>query len=775
MVVSSVVRRCAGICLTIVLIAMGVSTPALAPSAGASTGATGVRVSPNFKLGKDPLPARGRDVIGMSVDPNAPNHIVQTNFDYVRLRCEYRVSFDGGKTWRGGSLRGPSGFPDPPCYINNSQPGGRPSDGSVGFGAHRNVYTTFSAEHDGDRDSVIVLRSTDGGRTFKQRVAALPYSADVDYRRPKLTVVPGETASSDLVYITSWACSGRSFPLSSGSCNDVVFSASHDSGETFTSPVPINSFTRDLGFALDNSQITVASDGSIYVVYRIGAGSGTTLRLARSTDEGKTWEQSTVRSNFRPQRGFIDPKLVVDKNSDALYLAYEEATASTGSDIFVQRSTDAGATWASPVRVNDDQSAAHQIAPWVSVADDGRIDVTWFDQRNPYPGNSLEDVYYAHSTDAGETFSSNRRVTDRIGNRDVGYKPRLGVFAPVNTPIAGNKVLVAWADSREGSYLTAAQDIYLARIDLRARGPVPVQRIRSSEVVHTSVELSRVAYPGGSEIVGQRETTRVVVVNAEEPADALVAGVLARAQLGSVLLSGEGKLAPAVVREIKRLDPIGAYLIGNEGKLSEKVQQQIVETGVAADAIVRIAADDPAETARLVALSLDRRSDAQKLTGERAFSQVVIVNPASGSAIAAAGIAAQLRVPILFADFRAVPEATKQALEELNVDATLVIAGEKDIADATLAELPGPTRIGGADLYEVSRALTTHAIERGLPFNVVYTADPADGMAGAPSHIRGARRGGTFLLSRGSAHTRSMLGMVELDGRVDRIVQVSGS
>nr|MBA2725378.1 exo-alpha-sialidase [Actinomycetota bacterium] len=444
-------RRSGGACLVALIltslpVASGVSVSRAADPAETYE----VRIGPNVRLGTDPHPARGRDVIGMSVDPSDPKHIVQTDWEYPGQRCEYHVTFDGAKTWTRGFLTAPPGFPDPPCYIDNNHPGGRPSDGSVSFGAGGNVYSTFSVEHDGDRNSIIVVRSTDGGRTFNQSIAAIPYSTDVDYRRPKLTVVRGESPKNDIVYVTSWACGGRTIPTSIGNCSNVVFTSSRDSGRTFTEPTPVNSFTAELALASDNSQIAVASDGSIYVVYKTGGIPSASLRLAASHDQGGTWEQSTVRSSFRSQRGFIDPKLAIDQTTDALYLVYEEATGSSGSDIFLQSSTDAGGAWSAPVRVNDDETATNQIAPWVSVAKNGRIDLTWFDQRNTYPGNSLEDVYYTYSTDGGETFAANRRVTDRVGNRDVGYKPRLGVFAPVNTPIGGNRVLVAWADSRQG-------------------------------------------------------------------------------------------------------------------------------------------------------------------------------------------------------------------------------------------------------------------------------------------------------------------------------------
>ncbi|MFN2388760.1 MAG: hypothetical protein ABR575_04035, partial [Actinomycetota bacterium] len=56
-------------CIAVLVIASLHAAPGPRASAATDRRASVVRVGSNFVLGKDPLPARGRDVIGMSVDP----------------------------------------------------------------------------------------------------------------------------------------------------------------------------------------------------------------------------------------------------------------------------------------------------------------------------------------------------------------------------------------------------------------------------------------------------------------------------------------------------------------------------------------------------------------------------------------------------------------------------------------------------------------------------------------------------------------------------------
>ncbi|HVM13925.1 MAG TPA: hypothetical protein VM287_06315, partial [Egibacteraceae bacterium] len=70
-----------------------------------------IQVSEDFPLRHDdPRPTRGRDAVGVAVNPGDPDHIVMTNADLFHFTCEYHVSRDGGASWQSGILTAPEGF-----------------------------------------------------------------------------------------------------------------------------------------------------------------------------------------------------------------------------------------------------------------------------------------------------------------------------------------------------------------------------------------------------------------------------------------------------------------------------------------------------------------------------------------------------------------------------------------------------------------------------------------------------------------------------------------
>ena len=123
----------------------------------------------------------------------------------------------------------------------------------------------------------------------------------------------------------------------------------------------------------------------------------------------------------------------------------------------MRTSTDDGATWSAPVRVNDDATTNSQFLPYVALdPTTGTVAVGFHDCRNdngvPGPGgtnmipNDDAEYYGTFSTDGGATWAPNRRLSGGFSNAaeaangiDFGDYVGLSAFA--------GKLYAMWADN----------------------------------------------------------------------------------------------------------------------------------------------------------------------------------------------------------------------------------------------------------------------------------------------------------------------------------------
>ena len=109
----------------------------------------------------------------------------------------------------------------------------------------------------------------------------------------------------------------------------------------------------------------------------------------------------------------IDHSGTATNNYIYVMASVEPFTANNGTDVMFARSTDGGATFSAPLRINDDpinQNKWH-IFGTLSVAPNGRIDVVWLDTRNA--ANNIDcQLFYSWSTDGGATWAPNIAVSN---------------------------------------------------------------------------------------------------------------------------------------------------------------------------------------------------------------------------------------------------------------------------------------------------------------------------------------------------------------------------
>jgi hypothetical protein len=67
-----------------------------------------------------------------------------------------------------------------------------------------------------------------------------------------------------------------------------------------------------------------------------------------------------------------------------LYIAYENHSAGIGN-VLLTASYDGGATWTTPIQVNDNASPVDEFQPNLAVADDGTVSVNFYDRRLACP------------------------------------------------------------------------------------------------------------------------------------------------------------------------------------------------------------------------------------------------------------------------------------------------------------------------------------------------------------------------------------------------------
>ena len=119
----------------------------------------------------------------------------------------------------------------------------------------------------------------------------------------------------------------------------------------------------------------------------------------KSTDGGKTWSVAgtAVRSVTPPPgiypnttfRDGIENTFAVGNHLDAqghfpLYVSYEDFSAGVGN-VMLTASYDGGATWTTPIQVNDNASPADEFQPNLTVAADGTVSVNFYDRRLACP------------------------------------------------------------------------------------------------------------------------------------------------------------------------------------------------------------------------------------------------------------------------------------------------------------------------------------------------------------------------------------------------------
>jgi hypothetical protein len=139
----------------------------------------------------------------------------------------------------------------------------------------------------------------------------------------------------------------------------------------------------------------------IYVVFQddsLFPARRSSIMFQKSADCGRTWLDGDVLIR-RGARYAEYPDIVTDPDG-VIYVFYDEDSTES-SHIYCVRSSDGGATWTTPVQV-DDHSSGWIGTPRAAVDSAGHLFVAW----------NLGHIYSSVSTDKGATWSPRVRVDD---------------------------------------------------------------------------------------------------------------------------------------------------------------------------------------------------------------------------------------------------------------------------------------------------------------------------------------------------------------------------
>ncbi len=409
--------------------------------------------------------ASGQNIVGdaanectISVDPTNLNKMAIGWRQFNNVNSNFRqggwgYTTDGGVTWTFPGVLEDNVFRSDP--VTNSD--------ETGTFFYLSLMETFCEN---------MYRSTNGGQSWLElQPDGLAEGGDKQWFTIDKTGGPGH---------------GFQYQSSDGAdCDNtgvVEFQRSTDGGITWQAPIAIPNEPTD-------GTLDVDTDGNLF----IGGEGFSPFYCVRSSNaqfggQTPTFDQITqVDMGGELSGGGINPAgldgmlfLAIDHsggptNNNIYMLASVAPPGRSTTDVMFVRSTDDGATFSAPVKVNDDPvnpSKWHWFGTF-SVAPNGRLDAVWYDTRNA-ANNTDSQLFYSFSTDAGVTWSPNVSVSNAF-NPFEGYpnQSKIGDYITMVSDETGGNVAYSATFNFNQNNGQHEEDVYYVRVFPGGQGPTP--------------------------------------------------------------------------------------------------------------------------------------------------------------------------------------------------------------------------------------------------------------------------------------------------------------
>ena len=403
--------------------------------------------------------------------PTDPAMLAVVNrIDAPAFSCALHVSADRGASWQARAIPFPAGEEQPErCYAPD-----------VTFGADGTLYLLFvTLKGVGNTPNAgWVVSSKDGGTTLSTPQRALGELAF----QAQLAADPLRPGRLWLTWLQAAQTGTLAFPEPG---NPIMSARSDDGGATWSDPQQVNATERQRVLV---PSIAATDDGRVSVLYLdVGADAldyagahegrggepypGTwSLVLARSADEGRTWQETVVDAGVVPTQRFVvfippAPSLAVD--GDKVYVGFHDGRLGD-PDVRVWSSTDGGASFGPGIRVNDtaERDGTSQNLPRLSVAPNGRLDVVYYDRRADRD-NVMNAVSLQSSDDGGTSFGPRLVLSDRTFDSRIGAgseRDLADLGSGLGLVSGDDTALAVWTDTRAGTQASGKQDLARAAV-----------------------------------------------------------------------------------------------------------------------------------------------------------------------------------------------------------------------------------------------------------------------------------------------------------------------
>lgn len=388
----------------------------------------------------------------LSINPNNSQHIVVAWMGWKlnnRLVIKTKVSFNGGQNWS----------------VTNNLPHTvstyTSADVSLEFDNNGNIYSSYIDFTGYDvsplNGGIYVCKSTDGGLTWGNPVEVITLNSDPNKRpidRPWISIDQSSGVNQGNIYITSMNAKGATAPY------NPYLIVSTDGENSFNQWRYLDTTNWLAGSYIPQPMPTncVSANGTFYTAYPSYVPSQSLYAqfiLASSTDRGNSLSHNNIFflatsvTDSLAKTGYL---LIADP-ADANHLVFLYLDVTYGDiDVFMRESTDAGLSWSTAIRINDDPIANNRMQDliWADFDNDGDLVVAWRDRRNGTDSTyaTSSEIWGAIRNNDSVNFSLNFRISDTIVVYDTILAYSGNDFMSIK--LVDDTLNAVWGDTRNG-------------------------------------------------------------------------------------------------------------------------------------------------------------------------------------------------------------------------------------------------------------------------------------------------------------------------------------